>query len=125
MGKKKEKPPAKGENSDITVEAGDSTSETPGPDAPEAPEVESIKRISLEPDSLSLTVSEFKSLTATVQGSGEEEVQILWGSLDSSIAKVTGSGNEGIVTGVAAGNTTVFAVIAGVGSNAEAEVRVT
>ena len=66
-----------------------------------------VSSITLDPDTLSLTVDEAKTMTATLLPVGHNEPgKVTWNSSDESIAIVS---HDGVVTGVAEGTCTITA----------------
>ena len=89
-----------------------------GDDAPTSVPVSGIK---LDKSSLSLEIGEKATLTATIAPSDATNKSITWSSANSSIATV----NNGVVEGVATGETTITAKTNDGGFTASATVKVT
>ena len=77
-----------------------------------APTVESVKSITLDKDSATLTVLETVTLSAQTQGITEN---LVWSSSDTTIAKVT----AGVVEGYKAGSVSITASAEGVSASAQ------
>ncbi|MBO7195084.1 MAG: Ig-like domain-containing protein, partial [Alistipes sp.] len=80
-----------------------------------------VSGIKLDKSSLSLEIGEKATLTATIAPSDATNKSITWSSANSSIATV----NNGVVSGVAAGETTITAKTNDGGFTASATVKVT
>lgn len=65
-----------------------------------------VTAITVDPETLALQVGQNQALTASVAGTGDFSRAVTWSSNDATIAAVNGAG---VVTGIAAGSTTVIA----------------
>ena len=72
-----------------------------------------VTDISIYPSTLTLSIGESQTLTATVTPSNATEVNLSWLSSDTKVVTVSGSGTTAQVIGVAAGNATVTASAGG------------
>ncbi len=84
-----------------------------------------VESVALNKTELTVMATDTDTLTATLNPEGASNLNITWTSSNTSVAKVSGSSLEAVVTGVSAGTATITATTSDGGYTATCTVTVT